>query len=602
MTGERVVRRLAAILAADVAGYSRLMGRDEHGTLTRLKAHRTERLEPTLARHGGRLVKLTGDGALVEFPSAVDALGAAIEFQQAMAEANQDQPEDTAVVFRVGLHLGDLIVDGDDLYGDGVNVAARLEAEAPPGGIVVSRAIREAVQGRLNANLHTLGDLTLKNIERPIRAFRVEWTAEDWPAPSTISPPASPTPTSSNQAAPALALRDKPSVAVLPFQAVGGDAELESFVDGLTEDVITGLSLIKAMWVIARNTMFTYKGRAIDVRTVGMDLGVRYVLEGSVRKAEGRLRMTTQLVEAETGHDIWVAKIDRAGGGLFELQDHFAQYVVASIQTQLALSEGKTGRKEKAPSGVADLLARAWKRHYDLSAEGLSDTVSLAEKALALDPSNGEACRMIATGVWHQAYRGFIPWDRVAADRVMLFAQRAVVAEEADEYAHWILGLAYLMARQHDRAIISLRRALDINPSCSLAYGSMGTVLAWGGEPDESVANNELALRINPSDPTIYHRHFGLALAHYLASRYAKALEHALLVLQHRSDWWLALIIHAATLAQVGQIAEAQAVCADLRRVRPDMTVTSLNVLPFAKVSDRDHVADGLRKAGLPEK
>jgi adenylate cyclase len=267
VTAERVGRRLAAILAADVVGYSRLMGRDENGTVTRLKAHRTEHLEPTLARYGGRLVKLTGDGALVEFPSAVDALSAAIAFQQAVAEANHNQPEETRIVFRIGLHLGDLIVEGDDLYGDGVNVAARLEAEAPTGGIVVSRAIREAVEGRLKAKLHAPGELALKNIERPIRAFRVDWAA-DWKAEAGAPNPAIPAePTTS-----ALALPEKPSIAVLPFQNMSGDPEQEYFTDGITEDIITELSRFHSLFVIARNSSFSYKGTSPDIRQVGRNL------------------------------------------------------------------------------------------------------------------------------------------------------------------------------------------------------------------------------------------------------------------------------------------------------------------------------------------
>lgn len=397
-------------------------------------------------------------------------------------------------------------------------------------------------------------------------------------------------------------LPDRPAVAVLPFEALGGDAELESFADGLTEDIITGLSRIGALWIIARNTMFTYKGRATDVRTVAKDLGVSYIVNGSVRKAEGWLRMSTQLIEAETGHHIWAAKMDRPSAGLFELQDDFAQCVVASVQVQLIVSEGKSvARKGKPASRVGDLLARALGRLYQPTADGLREMVSLAERALALDPASGEACRLLAAGVWHQAYRGIIPWDRAAADRVMLFAQRAVVAEETDEYSHWMMALAHLMTCQHDRAIVSLTRALDINPSFSLGYGTLGTVLAWRGEPDESIANNELALRINPSDPLNPHRYFGLALAHYLAARYAKALEYAGIVVQLRPDWWLALIVYAATLAQLGRTAEAQAACVELRRAKPDMTVTSVNALPFAKASDREHVADGLRKAGLQE-
>lgn len=397
-------------------------------------------------------------------------------------------------------------------------------------------------------------------------------------------------------------LSDRVSVAVLPFQAMAGDAELDSFCDGVTEDIITGLSRTNGVWVIARNTMFTYKGRAIDVRTVAKDLGVGYVLEGSLRKAGERLRLTAQLVEAETGHHIWAGKIDRPMIGLFDLQDDFTQCVVASVQTQIIVSEGTAvARKAKTTVGAGDLLARARERVYQQTAEGLKDLVSLAESVLDLDPTNGEACRLLATGVWHQAYIGFIPWDRAASDRVMSFAQRAVVAERADEYAHWMLGLAHLMANQHERALVSLRRALDINPSCSLAYGSTGTVLAWQGDSETSIANNEIALKINPSDPTNYYRYFGLALAHYLASRYDKALEYAALAVQLRPDWWLALVIYAATLAEVGRLAEARAVCAELKRIRPDVTVRILDNLPFAKQSDREHVARGLQKADVPK-
>jgi TolB-like protein len=396
------------------------------------------------------------------------------------------------------------------------------------------------------------------------------------------------------------ALSGRPSIAVLPFEAMGGDTELASFADGLTEDIITGLSRIKALWVIASTTMFTYKGRAVGVRSVGRDLGVQYVLHGRLRKAEGRLRMTAQLVETETRHPIWATKIDRASAGLFELQDEFAQCVVASAQVQLIVSEGKAASCTTRPStGVGDLLARSRERLYQATAAGLRDLVSLAEKTLLLDPANGEACRLLAAGIWHQAYRGFIPWDEATADRVMSFAQRAVIAEDADEYAHWMLGLAHLMTCQHDRAVVSLRNALDINPSFSLAYGTLGTVLAWAGESDESIANNELALRINPSDPLNPHRHFGLALAHYLASRYEDALKHAGLVVELRPDWWLGLIMYTASLAQSGRLKEARTACGVLRRAKPDMTLASLNDLPFAKESDRNHVAEGLHKGGF---
>jgi adenylate cyclase len=292
----REQRKLAVILAGDVVGYSRLMGRDESGTLARLRKNRSEHLDPALTKYGGRLVKLTGDGALVEFASAVDALSAAIEFQQAMAEANSNRPADTALVFRLGLHLGDLIVDGDDLYGDGVNVAARLEGEAPAGGILISRSVRDAVAGRVKATFEDLGGLSLKNIERPVRAFKVHWEASAWrrqaASEETVAPAAPPQVP--------LLLPDKPSIAVLPFLNMSGDAEQDYFTDGISEDIMTELTRFRELFVIARNSSFSYKGKSPNVRDVGRELGVRYVLEGSVRRAGNRIRLTGQLVDTQT--------------------------------------------------------------------------------------------------------------------------------------------------------------------------------------------------------------------------------------------------------------------------------------------------------------
>jgi adenylate cyclase len=300
----REQRKLAAIVAADVVGYSRLMGRDESATLARLRKNRSEHLNPILTKYGGRLVKLTGDGALIEFASAVDALSAAIEFQQAMAEADGDQPADTALVFRMGLHLGDLIVDGDDLYGDGVNVAARLEGEAPAGGILISRNVRDAVAGRVKATFEDLGGLSLKNIERPVRTFRVHWEASDWRQQDAPEAQVAAAVTSQSTATP-LPLPDKPSIAVLPFINMSGDPEQEYFTDGITEDIITELSRFHSLFVIARNSSFSYKGKSPNIQQVGRELGVRYVLEGSIRKAGNRVRITGQLIDATNGVHIW---------------------------------------------------------------------------------------------------------------------------------------------------------------------------------------------------------------------------------------------------------------------------------------------------------
>ena len=279
----REKRKLAAVLAADVVGYSRLMGRDESGTLARLQQNRAERLVPVMKNNGGRLVKLTGDGALIEFTSAVDALSAAIEFQQGVVEINRDQPADAALVFRMGLHLGDLIVDGDDLYGDGINIAARLETEAPPGGILISRTVHESVFGRVKATFDDRGNLPLRNIERAVQAFEVKWDPADWKVP--IATPAASfivTPTADIP----LTLPDKPSIAVLPFQNLSNDPEQDYFADGMVEDIITALSRFKSLFVIARSSSFAYRGQAVDVRQIGHDLGVRYVMEGRSRRSD----------------------------------------------------------------------------------------------------------------------------------------------------------------------------------------------------------------------------------------------------------------------------------------------------------------------------
>ncbi|HYC66221.1 MAG TPA: adenylate/guanylate cyclase domain-containing protein [Reyranellaceae bacterium] len=325
----REQRRLAAVFAADVFGYSRLMGRDESGTLERLKTHRGERLVPALARNAGRLVKTTGDGFLAEFASAVDALRAAVEFQQAVSDAGRDEAEDQRIVFRVGLHLGDLIVDDDDLYGDGVNIAARLEGAAPPGGILVSAALAEAVEGRLKADLTPLGELALKNIERPVRAFRVDWKPDDWPVTASDGVTLGAT----------RAFSDKPSIAVLPFANMSGDADQEYFADGVSEDIISALSRFRELMVISRGSSFAFKGKGLDVRQIASQLGVRYLLSGSLRKAGNRLRLSAEITDASSGTPIWSDRYDRELADVFELQDDISRAVAGVIEPAIRSAE-----------------------------------------------------------------------------------------------------------------------------------------------------------------------------------------------------------------------------------------------------------------------
>ena len=563
LTGERVVRRLAAILAADVVGYSRLMGRDENGTLGPAEgASQTERLEPVLARHGGRLVKLMGDGALAEFPSAVDALSAAISFQQAMAEANRDQPADTAIVFRIGLHLGDLIVDGDDLYGDGVNVAARLEAEAPPGGILVSRAVREAVDGRLKAKLHALGELSLKNIEKPIRAFRVEWEAADWKATATPAPkavqdePTTPAPTT-----PALALPDKPSIAVLPFQNMSGDPEQEYFADGMVEDIITGLSRFKSLFVIARNSSFTYKGKSPDIRQVGRDLGVRYVLEGSVRKAGNRVRLTGQLIDATTGVHIWADRFDSTLENVFDLQDRMTGSVVAAIEPKLRMAEIERAlRKPTENLQAYDLMLRALPNLRALSRERLEEAIRLLRRAIALDPGYAAAMAQLATGQWWLVVQGWL--DRSDPELVDMIQLARTALEIDDDDPEVLVAVAFLIAlpgNDFGGGMALIEKAIGLNPNSANAFRVAGLLHAYAGDTRAALDRLMLADRLNPIEGGTSHN-LGYALAYFVAGEYHSVIEWTGKILRDRPNYLPALRYRAASFGLLGRLDEGRQV------------------------------------------
>jgi TolB-like protein/class 3 adenylate cyclase len=562
MTGERVVRRLAAILAADVVGYSRLVGRDENGTVIRLKAHRTERLEPTLARHGGRLVKLMGDGALVEFPSAVDALNAAIAFQQAVTEANRDQPEDTRIVFRIGLHLGDLIVEGEDLYGDGVNVAARLEAEAPPGGIVVSRAIREAVEGRLKAKLHALGELALKNIERPIRAFRVEWDAADWKTMEVDAPkPAIPTePTTST-----LALPDKPSIAVLPFQNMSGDPEQEYFCDGITEDITTALSRFSSIFVIAQDSSFTYRGKVIELKQLGHDLGVRYVVEGSVRKALNKVRIAAQLIQIDTKATLWADRYDGDLNDIFALQDDISRRIVGTIAPEIGLAEQT--RVERMPPEALhayDLamrsahLCRRGRDSYDR--ELVHQAKELAERAVVADSTSVSAYYALAEATSELAEL----WN-FQGDMDVLLEGAAAAGEmlrnlDPTSYAgYYQIGHAAIRRRRAAEALSNLRRAHELNPNDSRTLQFLGWAEFNVGLAETAKQHVELALRLSPRDPQRYLSYWVLAFAAFIADAPLEGVAWARKAVEENTNFFGGYGILAACLVQAGQADAARA-------------------------------------------
>src|SRR5215475_12918406 len=438
----RVERRLAAILAADVAGYSRLIGANESGTLERLKALRRELLDPKIAEHRGRLVKTTGDGLLVEFGSVVDALRCAIDVQHDMTGRNAGVPPDNRIELRIGINVGDIVVENGDIFGDGVNVAARLEALAEPGGICVAARVQEDAAGKLDLAFEDIGEQQLKNIARPVRVYRVR----DTHVAKSASPPALPLP-------------DKPSIAVLPFQNMSGDPEQEVFADGMVEDITTALSKLRWFFVIARNSSFAYKGRAVDVKQVGRELGVRYVLEGSVRKSGNRLRITAQLVEAETGNHVWAERYDRDLGDIFAVQDEITERVVAAIEPELYAAENI--RSQNKPPDSLD----AWEcviRALSCIGQGTRDETTEAEalcrRAIAIAPGYGRAHSLLA---WALLRRTTWSGDfRVVMPEISAETRAALALDDRDPWAHFVQGILFFRTRRFDDAARALRRAL----------------------------------------------------------------------------------------------------------------------------------------------
>jgi adenylate cyclase len=596
-------RKLVAVLAADVVGYSRLMGRDESGTLARLRAHRRERLEPALARFGGRLVKLTGDGALVEFASAVAALSAAIEFQQAMNEVDPECPETERIVFRVGLHLGDMIVEGDDLYGDAVNIAARLESAAPAGGILVSHTLHEAVIGRLKATFADLGNLALKNIERPVQAFSVKWEPSDWRRSSSLA-----LETSHEQRQPSsveqLALPDKPSIAVLPFQNFSVDPEQEYFADGIVEDIITALSRFKLLFVIARNSSFAYKGRSPDIRQVGRELGVRYVLEGSVRRAAIKVRIASQLIDSVNAAHIWADRLDGALENIFELQDLVTENVVGAIAPQLERAEIERAKQKPTDSLDAyDHYLRGMANLHRGTRESIDEALAQFNRALQLDPNFASAHAMAA---WCHFWRKINGWmadrPREIAEGVRL-ARRAVElgGDDAVTLTRGGHALAHLTG-DVDGGIALIDRALVLNPNLASAWFLGGFARVWNGELDGAIEHFARAMRLSPLDPEMYRMQAGMAAAHLFAGRFDTASSWAEKAFRDLPSFLMVVAIIAASHALAGHQDEAQRAISHLCQLDPTLRISNLgDWLPIRRPMDRATFADGLRRAGLQE-
>jgi adenylate cyclase len=541
-------RRLAAILAADVVGYSRLMGTDEEGTLERLKALRHELLDPKIAEHHGRIVKTTGDGLLVEFASVVDAVRCAVAVQQAMPERNTGVAADDRIELRIGINLGDVIVEADDLYGGGVNIAARVEALADVGGVLVSNTVHDHVRDRLPFVFEDLGEQQVKNIARPVRVYRVRDAAPKAPLPQS-----------------ALPLPDKPSIAVLPFANMSGDPEQEYFVDGMVEEIITALSRIRWLFVIARNSSVTYKGQAVDVKRVGRELGVRYVLEGSVRKAGNRVRITGQLIDATNGAHLWADRFD----DVFDLQDKVASSVAGVIEPALQAAEtARSTARSTSDLTAYDLYLRAYAITLS-SDKQVPEALRLTEQAIARDPRYGPALACAANCCMRLLFAGRSE-DREADRRKGTdFARRAleVAGDDPVILVNAANALAYF-GEDIGAMMALVDRALALNPNYARGWSFSGSLRMWAGQPDIAIEHFETALRLSPR-ARIGNTLFNIGAAHFYARRFDQAVPKLLLAIQEDPSLPSPYRFLAACYAHTGRLDDAREIVERLRAITP---------------------------------
>jgi TolB-like protein/Tfp pilus assembly protein PilF len=586
MAEQRVQRRLAAILAADVVGYSRLMEQDEAGTMATLKARRTEILQPVVSKHHGRIVKLMGDGVLVEFASAVNAVECAVELQDAMAAAGANLPEDQQIRLRVGINLGDVLVEGTDLYGDGVNIAARLEALAEPGSVFVSRTVFNHVRGKVKIGFENVGEKQLKNIANSVQIYRLKPSDEE------------------KAVRPGLALPDKPSIAVLPFQNMSGDPEQEYFADGMVDDIITALSRMRWLFVIARNSSFTYKGRAVDVKQVGRELGVRYILEGSVRKAGEKVRITGQLIDTSTGGHLWADRFDGGIADIFDLQDQITASVVAAIAPKLEQAEiERAKRKPTENLDAYDYYLRGLAGVHRWTPEANDEALKMLYRAIELDPEFASAYGMAARCYSQRKTAGWVTNRAKEVAEAARLARRAAELGRDDAVALCTAGLALaFVVGDLDSGATLTDRALALSPNLAWPLLFSGWVNVWIGEPEVAIQRFARAMRLNPQDPLFFQMQAGTASAHFFAGRYAEASTWAETAVRDQPNFLLAWCTAAASNALAGRTVEAGRAMARLRQLDPELRLSNLEDL--LTLRQPEHIAkwgEGLRRAGLPE-
>jgi adenylate cyclase len=590
LSSEYVERRLAAILAADVAGSCRLMGIDEEGTLAQLRALRKTLFDPKIAEHHGRVVKNTGDGALVEFASVVDAVRCADKIQRSVSEQNTDVPQDKRIEFRIGIHVGDIIIADDDIFGDGVNIAVRLEGIAEPGGISISDDAHRQIRGKVDITFEDMGSQSLKNIAEPMRVWRIMINGLTTPRVATYSFP--------NNAEP-LALPDKPSVAVLPFQSMSGDPDQDYFVDGIVDDITTALSRFRFLFVIARNSSFVYKGRAVDIRQIGRELGVSYVLEGSVQKAGGKVRISGQLIDAVSGVHLWADRFEGDLSDIFALQDEMTLNVISAIQPKLLQTEIELAVRRR-PDNLSTyyLCLRAAPHLYSLKREGLAETMRLCYRALEIDPRCGLAAFMAGQCCVTNVSQGSAPDPKSELEEAMRLFRLALSIDENDPEALAAMGrmIAYLVG-DFDAATEMVDRAVALNPNSWMAWAQRGSTFNSTGKFEEAIRSFERAIRLSPLDPSLFATHTNMGIAFIGLGRFDEAIVVAKKALRKNPLYSGAYRCLASALAHLGREAEAKEAAAGLLELEPNFHIS-------VWTTDRKRpqvYVDGLRKAGLPE-
>ncbi|MGO4722076.1 MULTISPECIES: tetratricopeptide repeat protein [unclassified Inquilinus] len=588
MSSDRVTRRLVAILAIDMVGYSRHVGADEAGTIARQRAHRRDLIDPVLQAYGGRIVKTTGDGLLVEFGSVVDALDSAVRIQRAVLEAEAGLPAERRIQYRAGINLGDIVIDGDDILGDGVNIAARLEGMAEPGGISITASVFDQVIGKLDLAFDDLGQQQLKNIRKPVRVYRVRLEAAD---------------DAGSGASGGAAAAAKPSIAVLPFQDMSADRDQEYFADGIAEDIITGLSKHNGFLVIARNSSFTYKGRPVDVKQVAAELGVRYVLEGSVRKGGSRVRITGQLIDAATGAHVWAERYDREIHDLFAVQDEITDSIVGVVAPELIGAEMQRARRQDPASMDAwDCVMRAGWHAWRLTAADGAQARTFAAQAIALDPGIARARVVHAMcDVWDVLFGRSADPARSLGDADAM-ARQAVDLDPRDAEAQTVLGMVALFLRRFDESQRRLETALALNPNLAFAHMLGGGYYALAGDSETARHTLQTALRLSPRDPANHWVHAFLGLAAFAAGDDDGAAEWARQAIHLYPAFPVAHRLLAASLSALGQADKAKAALAGLLAVAPGATIANTRAgVPWKQPEVMERYLDALRRAGLPD-